>query len=485
MGTSQSSSGSKNGSSTGASQSSSLSGGCPVRAPGISRAADAPTAALQGGCPVRAPGGQGAPAGGLDPTNMMPPPNQQPAPGQSRTLSVERVESTIPQADGASRWVYPSPQMFYNALMRKGKAEGGEEDHMDAVVAIHNNMNERTWKAVLEWEKRHYDECKHPTLARFMGRPTELSVEARTRYWLTGQLPFDRHDWFVNRCAMRDARATHRARSRRMGWAHAHGARACATRRPPPPCPYLLPRPPRERSCGRKVRYVIDYYDVPSQQEHDELPHLADTSAVKSIELVVRCARSCTRAHAPLSPSAGRAPHAQRLAAHRARAPRPPRLASRRRPALDSAEAAADRAAVALGDATAALRARTGLPAATSPQRAQADHDGGESHTSAASPAASPAASSAGGPLGALREACRAQFDAVGACEGDEACAHAHLGLVLCMAKQVCEADAARFEKALNAEGAAADEERGAAFGRMQECLSKYAADSRKRGGAA
>ncbi|KAG8457085.1 hypothetical protein KFE25_009845 [Diacronema lutheri] len=393
MGTSQSSSGSKNGSSTGASQSSSLSGGCPVRAPGISRAADAPTAALQGGCPVRAPGGQGAPAGGLDPTNMMPPPNQQPAPGQSRTLSVERVESTIPQADGASRWVYPSPQMFYNALMRKGKAEGGEEDHMDAVVAIHNNMNERTWKAVLEWEKRHYDECKHPTLARFMGRPTELSVEARTRYWLTGQLPFDRHDWFVNR-------------------------------------------------CGRKVRYVIDYYDVPSQQEHDELPHLADTSAVKSIELVVR-------------------------------------------PALDSAEAAADRAAVALGDATAALRARTGLPAATSPQRAQADHDGGESHTSAASPAASPAASSAGGPLGALREACRAQFDAVGACEGDEACAHAHLGLVLCMAKQVCEADAARFEKALNAEGAAADEERGAAFGRMQECLSKYAADSRKRGGAA
>lgn len=129
----------------------------------------------------------------------MPAANQMPAEGQTRVLSTERVESNIPQADGTSRWVYPSPQMFYNALRRKGKATGDEEEHMDAVVAIHNNMNERTWNAVLEWEKRHCDECKHPTLARFMGRPTELSVEAWARYLRSGEKPFDRHDWFINR----------------------------------------------------------------------------------------------------------------------------------------------------------------------------------------------------------------------------------------------------------------------------------------------
>lgn len=40
-----------------------------------------------------------------------------------------------------------------NALTRKGKAEGTQEDDMDMVVSIHNNMNELTWKKILEWEK--------------------------------------------------------------------------------------------------------------------------------------------------------------------------------------------------------------------------------------------------------------------------------------------------------------------------------------------
>ncbi|CAM9741383.1 unnamed protein product, partial [Ectocarpus fasciculatus] len=92
--------------------------------------------------------------GGLDPTNNMPAnPNQQPAPGQEKPLSTARVPSTIPKGGEETTWTYPSPQMFWNALSRKGKAENTEEEDMDIVVSIHNNMNELTWKKILEWEK--------------------------------------------------------------------------------------------------------------------------------------------------------------------------------------------------------------------------------------------------------------------------------------------------------------------------------------------
>lgn len=41
--------------------------------------------------------------------------------------------------------------MFYNALNRKGKLDGVSETDVNAIVAIHNNMNERTWQQVLQW----------------------------------------------------------------------------------------------------------------------------------------------------------------------------------------------------------------------------------------------------------------------------------------------------------------------------------------------
>lgn len=235
--------------------------------------AEAPSgaaAAVSGGCPVMQRNRSGKAGAELDPKNQMPAqPNQQPAPGQTRELPTERVPSTIPQADGQTKWVYPSPQMFYNALHRKGKATGEEEAHMEAVVAIHNNMNERTWRQILEWEQKYHSDCAHPSLARFVGRPDDLSVEARVRYWRTGDRPFDRHDWFVNR-------------------------------------------------CGREVRYIIDYYDRPEQHAHDQLPSLHDETSVKSIELNVRCASPsarrpclCTRrrrAHNPRPIRSTRAP---------------------------------------------------------------------------------------------------------------------------------------------------------------------------------
>ena len=96
----------------------------------------------------------------IDASNMMPPPNQSMAPGQTEPLPVARVQSTIPKGGTDSTWLYPSPQMFYNSLVRKNKADGVEVKDVNMVVAIHNEMNERTWKLLTEWESLH-KECVH------------------------------------------------------------------------------------------------------------------------------------------------------------------------------------------------------------------------------------------------------------------------------------------------------------------------------------
>lgn len=147
----------------------------------------------------------------LDRANLMPStPNQLPSPGQKQPLSTDRVKSTIPKAGDQpdETWTYPSPQMFYNALKRKGKADGVREDDMDTVVQVHNTMNERTWEEVIDWEKRfHCDECQNPKLKRFQGKPHDLSPAARFRVWFRGYpMPFDRHDWILDRCGKTEAR---------------------------------------------------------------------------------------------------------------------------------------------------------------------------------------------------------------------------------------------------------------------------------------
>jgi hypothetical protein len=91
----------------------------------------------------------------IDPTNMMPPPNQSMSPGQRVPLSTNRVQSSIPKGGTESTWLYPSPQMFWNSLVRKGKADGVQETDIDMVIAIHNEMNERTWKQLMFWEEGH------------------------------------------------------------------------------------------------------------------------------------------------------------------------------------------------------------------------------------------------------------------------------------------------------------------------------------------
>ena len=97
-------------------------------------------------------------------------------------------------------WQYPSEQMFYNALKRKGKGGDVREEDMNTVVSIHNAVNERTWRQLMAWEAPHCDECATPKLSRFMGRPKDVTPKARFMQMLGYKLPFDRHDWIVDRC---------------------------------------------------------------------------------------------------------------------------------------------------------------------------------------------------------------------------------------------------------------------------------------------
>jgi cytochrome c heme-lyase len=91
--------------------------------------------------------------GELNPLNQMPSLANAPQPGQSVDLPTERIESSIPR-DGSEKWEYPSPQQFYNALVRKGWET--PEEHIQVMVEIHNFLNEQAWQEVLKWEKRQH-----------------------------------------------------------------------------------------------------------------------------------------------------------------------------------------------------------------------------------------------------------------------------------------------------------------------------------------
>ncbi|ORX67630.1 cytochrome c and c1 heme-lyase, partial [Linderina pennispora] len=135
----------------------------------------------------------------LNPLNMMPDLPQTMHSSQAESLSTERELSSIPRAtDDDTVWEYPSPQQFYNALARKDMA--APEEYMDIMVDIHNFLNEGAWNEVLKWESRHKDQCMAPKLLRLQGRPRDLSPMARFTSWMHGVKPFDRHDWYVDRC---------------------------------------------------------------------------------------------------------------------------------------------------------------------------------------------------------------------------------------------------------------------------------------------
>ncbi|CAG5133635.1 unnamed protein product [Candidula unifasciata] len=170
--------------------------------------------------------------------NMMPPPNQRPAPDQPFPLSTHRIESTIPKAGTNETWVYPSQQMFWNAMLRKGwrwKEDDMSPKDMENIINIHNANNELAWREVLKWEALHADECTEPKLKRFAGFASKYSPRARLRSWMGYELPFDRHDWIVDR-------------------------------------------------NGKEVRYVIDYYDGGKVDKNYEFALLDVRPALDSFE---------------------------------------------------------------------------------------------------------------------------------------------------------------------------------------------------------
>lgn len=118
-------------------------------------------------------------------------------------LSSNRVASSIPRADTNSTWLYPSPQMFYNALRRKHGYEASvpvQAADMDVIVTIHNMVNEQTWQTILRWEQYYHPSNGQPKLQRFLGRPECLTPKAAWRTYVLGYTrPFDRHDWYVER----------------------------------------------------------------------------------------------------------------------------------------------------------------------------------------------------------------------------------------------------------------------------------------------
>src|ERR1700722_3888522 len=88
----------------------------------------------------------------VNPLNQIPTLSQSPSPHQHGLLPTSRTESSIPRT-AAGKWVYPSPQQFYNALARKGWET--PEEHVETMVDIHNFLNEQAWEEVLQWERRH------------------------------------------------------------------------------------------------------------------------------------------------------------------------------------------------------------------------------------------------------------------------------------------------------------------------------------------
>ena len=67
---------------------------------------------------------------------------------QVSSIPIGKTELPNHQEESASRWTYPSPRMFYNAMRRKGWQP--KEEDMDVVVAIHNTVNERVWHHILK-----------------------------------------------------------------------------------------------------------------------------------------------------------------------------------------------------------------------------------------------------------------------------------------------------------------------------------------------
>lgn len=120
---------------------------------------------------------------------------------EDKELSLEREVSSIPMAKSINEnsfWVYPSEKMFFDAMKRKNW--NPKEQDMHSIIPIHNAVNEKCWREIMKWESMHYTSCSTPKLLKFQGKPRDYTPKARFWNLLGYKLPFDRHDWMVDRC---------------------------------------------------------------------------------------------------------------------------------------------------------------------------------------------------------------------------------------------------------------------------------------------
>ena len=156
-----------------------------------------------------------------------------PAPKPSKPLSADREVSSIPRAlptnhdrhalnaaekaalpipanserdtghdRDSGNWIYPSQEMFFAAMKRKG--HDAQAADMRTIVPIHNAVNERAWSEIKAWEAgRGSEACGGPKLISFAGDSKNLTPRARWKSLMGYRPPFDRHDWVVDRCGKR------------------------------------------------------------------------------------------------------------------------------------------------------------------------------------------------------------------------------------------------------------------------------------------
>ena len=96
-------------------------------------------------------------------------PRAQPDTSATSQTSGQQRPANNEQESGASssgNWIYPSEQMFFDAMKRKNYDPQAQD--MKSIVPIHNAVNERAWKEIKEWER---------------GRGADKSVHLVTMYY--------------------------------------------------------------------------------------------------------------------------------------------------------------------------------------------------------------------------------------------------------------------------------------------------------------
>lgn len=151
-------------------------------------------------------------------TQSSPPPQTSPYeqnPSVPSHGSPSNSESETGHDQRTGNWIYPSERQFFDALVRKNNTPASANSAKEvatsvaSIIPIHNAVNERAWAEILTWEAqaplsdRGSRKCGGPKLYSFQGLGVDgkyRSPRARLNGMLGYQLPFDRHDWVVERC---------------------------------------------------------------------------------------------------------------------------------------------------------------------------------------------------------------------------------------------------------------------------------------------